>query len=346
MLGQEQPPLEPPPSEGYEALDQAPIDEVLEESDIEVTEDDFSEDEFSEEELVEDGGSQTAEEVDPAGLQDETNPLNPIGNDLDLLIQTEINDDVWAAMMGELPCLEATETCVRELQEMAIANNPTLMEIDARVEAINAKIDEARANNQASIRLGIFEPFIQDLIGIQTVSRVPDPLNPPTPGSIVVPEERGFLENVLSIFTNPVRGINEILSFIGVPLFRSMSGGDANQQQREIAIADLQVKVAEVERSRSEMANDLREEVMLQVLEFDTIRREFQISQESARRDTLRMEILTQNYRFAVGSMDTPAYLNQISALDQQKAQTFRAWARLRTQLTRIKILVIGAEQI
>jgi hypothetical protein len=122
-LAQEQPPLEPPSSEGYEALDQAPIDEVLDESDIEATEDEFAEDEFVDDEfaddssgdVVDDGGSETGEAVDPAGLQDETNPLNPIGNDLDLLIQTEINDDVWAAMMGELPCLEATETCVREL---------------------------------------------------------------------------------------------------------------------------------------------------------------------------------------------------------------------------------------
>lgn len=33
-----------------------------------------------------------------------------------------------------------------------------------------------------------------------------------------------------------------------------------------------------------------------------------------------------------------------LSSLDQQKAQTYRAWARLRKQLERIKILVLGVE--
>ena len=283
-----------------------------------------------------------AEAVDPSGIQDETNPLEAAGASLDRLIEMQINDDLWSAMMGELPCLDATEVCVRQLQEMAVANNPTLAEIDARVEAINERIETARANNQRTIRLGIFEPLVEDLIRISPVTRVPDPANPPVPGTIVVPEERGFLENVLNIFTNPVRGINNILSFIGLPLFRNIAGGDAATQQREIAIADLQVKVAEVERSRAEMANDLREEVILQVLEFDSIRREFQIAQEVARRSTLRLQILELDYRFAVGGLNTPQYLAEVNTLDQQKAQTFRSWARLRTQLTRIKLLVMS----
>ena len=42
--------------------------------------------------------------------------------------------------------------------------------------------------------------------------------------------------------------------------------------------------------------------------------------------------------------MDTPRYLQEVSALDQQKAQTWRAWLRLRAQLMRIKILVLGSE--
>lgn len=300
-------------------------------------------DEFSEEEFADDAApaQATPQNIDPLSLQDETNPLEAPGESLDRLIEMQMNDDIWSAMMGELPCLDASEVCVRQLQEIAVSNNPTLAEIDMRIEAINERIETARANNQASIRLGIFEPLIEDLIRVETVNRVPDPTRPPIPGSIIVPEERGFLDNVLGIFTNPVQGVNSILSLIGLPLFRSASGGDAATQQREIAIADLQIKVAEVERSRSEMANDLREEVILQVLEFDTIRREFQISQETARRSTLRLQILDLNYRFGVG-ISTPQYLAEINALDQQKAQTFRAWARLRTQLTKIKLLVMS----
>lgn len=77
---------------------------------------------------------------------------------------------------------------------------------------------------------------------------------------------------------------------------------------------------------------------------FDQIRREFQISQEIARRETLRLQIVEQNYRFAASTMTTPQFLDQVSALDEQKAATFRAWAKLRSQLTRIKLLVLGSE--
>jgi hypothetical protein len=279
-------------------------------------------------------------------LQENTNPLNPAGDSLERLIQLQINEDAWSAMLGELPCIDASEVCVRELQEMAIANDTTLAEIDARIQAINDRIEQARENNQRSINLGIFEPLWQDLIRVETVQRVPDPSARPVPGSIVVQEERGFLDNVLDIFRNPVRGINNILSLIGVPLFRTVSGGDPAVQQRQIQITDLQVKVAEVERSRAEMANKLREEVLLQVLEFERVRREFQGEQEIGRRATLRTDILTLNYRFAVGGMTTPQYLAELNGLDNRRLTVFRQWAQLRTQLTRIKLLVLGAENV
>jgi len=106
------------------------------------------------------------------------------------------------------------------------------------------------------------------------------------------------------------------------------------------------VKVAEVERSRAAMANDLREEVMLQVLTFETLKREFQGEQEIGRRSTLRTEILSLNYRFVADSMNTAQYLSELNNLDQRRLNVFRQWAQMRTQLTRIKILVIGPENI
>ncbi|NJL22869.1 MAG: hypothetical protein HC895_21890 [Leptolyngbyaceae cyanobacterium SM1_3_5] len=233
--------LEVPAEEPIET--EEPIEEVLEVPEVSdpPPADDFSDpNEFSD---FSDEPPAIEDTISPEDIQDETNPLEAPGESIDRLIEMTVNDDTWAAMMGELPCLDATEVCVRQLQEMAVSNNPTLAEIDARIEAINERIEMARENNQASIRLGIFEPLLQDLIQVETVTRVPDPTRPPIPGSIVVQEQRGFLDNVLNIFTNPVQGVNSILSFIGLPLFRSASGGDAATQQREIAIADLQVKV-------------------------------------------------------------------------------------------------------
>ena len=246
-------------------------------------------------------------ELDPLTLTIDDNPFNPAGQSLDTLIQLTINQDVWDALLGDLPCLDATERCVRELQEEAVANNLTLAEIDFRLELIDERIETARTNSRRSSQAEIVEPLLTDLVRIEPLNRVPDPENPAEPGSRIIPEEEGFLEKVIDIFDEPIRGINNILSFIGVPLFRNASGGSEARQARSIAIADLQVKVAEIERAKFAMKADLRETVMLEILEFDKIRREFQIAQEIARRDALRLEILDLDYRFAVTpSLNTP----------------------------------------
>lgn len=302
------------------------------------------EEEFVEEELFEEEG----EPVEPEAVQTDPNPLNPAGESLDALIQMQVNEDLWATMMGDLPCLDATEPCIRQLQDLAIANSPALAAIDQRIELVNQKIDEARANNQATINLGILEPAVQYFLRIEEIPAVAEVRD--SQGTIITPAQparrEGFIERLLNFFDGGTLGtINDILSLIGLPLFRNATGGDAAAQQREIAIADLQVKIAEIENKRGELANQTREQVMLQLLDFDTIRREFQIAQEVTRRDALRLEVLTLDYRFAAsGTMNTPSYLNEISALDQQKADTFRAWARLRTQLVRVKLLVLGSE--
>jgi hypothetical protein len=284
----------------------------------------------------------TGELVDPDAIQEETNPLNPADDSLDRLIELRVNDDMWTAMMGELPCLEATESCLTQLQGMAIGNSPALKAIDERVELVNQKIAEAKANNQATIRLGIFEPAVTAFFQIQEIPEVRN-----AQGQVVQPRQRrGFLDRILQFLDEPLQGINDVLGLIGVPLFKNATGGNEAAQQREIAIADLQVKVAEIENKRGEIAQKLREQVILQVLDFDQMRREFQVSQEVAKRDILRMQVLEMDYRFNTGTIDTPQYLSQVSRLDQQKASVFRCWAQLRSQLVRVKTLILGSEEI
>lgn len=280
-------------------------------------------------------------------LGEQQNPLNPLeSNTFEQLLQVQINDDTWSAMVDPLPCLEATEQCIRELQELAVQNSFVLQGIDQRIELVNEQIEVARQNNRQSIRMGVFEPFIQELIRLEAVTRVPDPNNPAQPGSIVRTEQRGFLDRIGDYFDEPMNLVNTALSFVGLPLFRSAGGGDSATQTREIAIADLQVKVAEVERQREEMANDLRERVLTSVLEFETTRRQFQAWQAMGARSQLRNEVLTLNYRFVADSMSTPEYLSQLNTLDGNYLQMFQAWAQMRTQLTQIKVVVLGAEGV
>lgn len=83
---------------------------------------------------------------------------------------------------------------------------------------------------------------------------------------------KGFLDNVLNIFVEPIVSINEILSLIGIPLLRNTTHTNARAQQTAIAIGDLQVKVSQIEADARKIEQALREEVLIQVLEFDVIR--------------------------------------------------------------------------
>ena len=269
--------------------------------------------------------SSTQTETDD--LSGEKNPLNPVGDSLEKLIQLKVNDDLWKSMLGDLSCLEANDQCIAELQGKAIANSTTLKAIDQRIEAITAKVDEAKKNNEATVKLGVFEPLVQSFLKVDEVT---------VQGQT---KKRGFLDKLLGVLS--VSGINDVLSLIGIPLFRNATGGDAAAQSRVIAIGDLQVKLAEIQNKRGDLADTIREKVILSVLDFDVMRRDFQISQEIARRDTTKMKLIEVGYRFGEG--ETTAYLNQLSSLDKQKAETFRAWSKMRSQMARIKLLVLGA---
>lgn len=259
------------------------------------------------------------------------NPLNSAGDELERLIQTRINDDMWKSMLGRLPCVDTSVACVGQLQQLAVANSPTLRELDTKIEEINARIEEARARNQSAINLSVFEPLVQSFL---TIEQVPSTtLGQP-------PQKRGFIDKVLDIFTSPVQSFNDILSLIGIPLLRNIAGGNDQAQQRAIAISDLQVKVAELQRGRADLALKLRETVQLQVLDFDTAAREFQIAQAIAQREQVRMQLIEVSYRF--GESNTENYLTQLSGMDAQKAATLRSWTQMRSRLERIKLLVLG----
>jgi hypothetical protein len=294
-----------------------------------------SEDDWAEEE--EDWGDEGSETEalptvsDPDEFyQFDDNPLNPLGSSLDLLIQTQINGDLWAAMLGDLPCLEPTQACIGELQTMAVENNLTLQIINERVVAIEERIDEARSRNQTAVLLDSFEPLLARYLTYETV--------------IVNGErqQRGFFDNLLAAIANPINAINEALSLVGIPLIRGITQTNARAQQTAIAISDLQVKVAAIEADARQIDQALREEVTLRVIDFDATRREFQISQEIARRATVQHQLLEVDYRF--GNLNSQAYLSSLNGLDQQKAQTYRAWARMRAQLSQLKMLVLGVQ--
>lgn len=284
-----------------------------------------------EEELTDEESSSEQEAVGEE-LPTNANPLKPAGSDIDQIIESRINDDLWLALIGDLPCLEATRACISSLQQAAVSKNPLLVEIDTRIEEINSKIEEAKAGNRKSIRLGVFTPAVQSLVQTHTVTENGQSR-----------QSGGFIRNVLGLFSNPVGTIDKVLSAIGIPLLQASFGGNEENQRNAIAISDLQIKVAELQRGRAELAQKIREEVYLAAFEYDEAAREFQISQEVAKRDKSRVQLLEVEYRLGEGDSNT--YLNTLNSSDAKKAQTYRSWSAMRSRIEKIKLLVLAVEE-
>ena len=274
----------------------------------------------------EDGGDDDSED----GPKTDPNPLNPAGNSIDTLIQKGINADLWNSMKGDLPCTEATSACLAQLQEIAATKNPMLKEIDNRIDDIQGKIDEAKKQNKTSIDLAVFKPAAQ-------VFLQPSATTQPKHGT------GGVLGKLFSIFTGPVGIVNEVLGAVGMPLFDKIFGGNEAAQSRSIAIGDLEVKLAEIQRGRAELADKVREQVQTAMFDFDDARREFQVSQEVSKREASRMQLTDVEYRLGEGTSES--YLGQLSSLDKNKAATWRSWSAMRSRLEKIKLIVLGVDE-
>ena len=267
-----------------------------------------------------------------------TNPLNPPDlADIDKLIQTQINADMWKSLISPLPCLETTTTCVSQLQSKAVANSPIVKKIDESIAAIETRIDEATKSNKQSIDVAIFEPALQYFLRQNTTT---GQTTVQTGQTAQAPASTGILNNLLGIFTRPIGLINDLAAVIGIPLLRRFTGGNQEQKAASIAIADLRLKTEELRKSKEEIAAKTRDAVQFAVLEFDVRSREFQIQQAISKREIQRFQLYKVGYRF--GQSSTVAYLGQQSSLDKQKASVLREWAQMRSQLEKIKLLVLA----
>ena len=264
-----------------------------------------------------------------ATTEDLNNPLEAPQN-IDKILSTRMNADQWALMYQPLSCLDVSIDCVQKLQSEAVANSPLIRGVDAKIQEINNKIAEAKTNNKKSIDLAIFEPGLQVFLNQKTVIENGQP------------KTIGFLDRIGQIFTNPGSLANDLLSAIGIPILRGMYGGNDAQQGRMIQLSDLAVKVAEMERGKTEIAAKTRERIQQLVLDFDGAAREFQAEQSIVVSQKRSFKIYSVTY--AAGDGDTNTYLSRKEQLEKSKLQVFKNWAKLRAHISNIKTLVIARE--
>ncbi len=255
-------------------------------------------------------------------------PNNPLAapQNIDDLLKLRMTEDLWVAMYSPLSCLDVTPDCIARLQQEAVQNSPVIKQLEAKISTVNQKIEEAKTNNKKSIDLSIFEPALQVFLKQETIVE-----NGQT-------RKIGFVERVGQIFSNPGSLLNDLLGAIGIPLLRGSYGGNDAQQNRAIQISDLVVKVAEMERIKTEVGAKTREKIQQLMLEFDVLAREFQAEQAIALSESKSFKLYAVTY--AAGDGDTNIYLNRKGQLDKTKLQVFKYWARVRGQITAIKTVV------
>jgi hypothetical protein len=262
----------------------------------------------------------------PALRETPNNPLAAPQN-IDDLLRLRMTEDLWVAMYSPLSCLDVTPDCIARLQQEAVQNSPVIKQLEAKIATVNQKIEEAKTNNKKSIDLSIFEPALQVFLKQETVVE-----NGQT-------RKIGFVERVGQIFSNPGSLLNDLLGAIEIPLLRGSYGGNDAQQNRAIQISDLVVKVAEMERIKTEVGAKTRDKIQQLMLDFDVLAREFQAEQAIATSESKSFKLYAVTY--AAGDGDTNIYLNRKGQLDKTKLQVFKYWARVRGQITAIKTVVM-----
>lgn len=259
-------------------------------------------------------------------------PQNPFDKpNIDQLIQKQFNEDMWRLMRGALPCLETSATCLQLLQQRAIVQSPLLKELDARVQEANDKIEEAKASGRKIIKLSILTPALQYLLG-----PAPSPGQPQPTGT-------GLIDNLGAILRGDIGIINGLLRVVGIPLFQGSQGGNPEAQRSAIAVADLQIKVAQLQRSRAELSDKIREQTTIALIKFDEARTDFQTAQVLAGRVSDQFKVY--EIRYTRGNSDTETYLSRLNQFDKTKAQTYSAWAKMRRSLFELKLLVLNVQQ-
>ncbi|MFN6154690.1 MAG: hypothetical protein ACK4YK_09070 [Dolichospermum sp.] len=288
---------------------------------------------------TEETAEEPAEPLDPEEAEQKANDLdnkispknqNPFSKpDIDKLLTQQFNDDMWRIMRGGLPCLETTSSCLEQLQNKSVTDSPLLKELDTRIQEATSKIDEARAKNAKTVRLSILTPALQYLLG-------------PTPTAGKPQEGNGLIDNLLGIFNGKTGLINGLLNVISVPLFVGSQGANTEANRNAIAISDLQIKVAELQRARAQLADTIREKVAVALVKFDEGRTDFQIAQVVGARAIDQFKVF--ELRYIRGNNDTESYLAKQSELDKVKANTYGSWGKMRRSLFEIKLLVLGVK--
>lgn len=215
-----------------------------------------------------------------------------------------------------MPCLDSKPECVIQLQALAISNSPDIRALDTQIANSGDAVRLAQVQGQGSFIESI-SPLISAIAPILLQNARPQALG----------EIRTSLESRLLFEALPI-------------IISGRATSDANQTRNSQANADLQIKLAQLEKTKTEVTIALKGKVADEVVLFENIKDESNLQSTIVKRETARSKLIEIAYR--MGESSTIEQIARLNDFDRKKIIAAQSRTKLRSQALKIQRLVKG----
>lgn len=257
-------------------------------------------------------GSSGKPSTGSSGKNDDDKPDDNLDDKLDAKEESEQDE----LLKGDLPCLDAKPECVIQLQEMAIKNSPEIKAIDTQIAQSSDAVKLAKVQGQGSF-FETITPWVSAIAPILLQNA-----KPPALGEVRV-------------------DLGSRLLFEALPtIISGKANSDANQTKNNQANADLQIKLAQLEKNKLEIAIALKGKVQDALITFEQLKDEASLQTTIVRREEVRGKLIEIGYR--MGESSTIEQIARLNEFDRKKIIASQAKSKMRSQALRIQRLVKG----
>lgn len=250
-----------------------------------------------------------------------TNPNSTRTEDtetLDEKLEAREESEQEELLKGDLPCLDAKPECVKQLQELAIQNSPEIKAIDIQIAQSSDAVKLARVQGQGSFFEAI-NPYVSAIAPI-------------------------LLQNSRPLAFGEIRTpLDSRLLFEALPaIISGRAASDVNQTRNNQANADLQIKLAQLEKTKTEIAIALKGKIQDALITFEQLKDDANLQNTIVRREEVRAKLIEIGYR--MGESSTTEQIARLNEFDRKKISASQSKSRMRSQALRIQRLVKGID--
>ena len=250
-------------------------------------------------------------------LSESDETAKPEAENLDDKLEGRESSEQFDLLKGDLPCLDSKPECIAQLESLAIANSPDLKALDAQIASSSDAVKLAKVQGQGSFIESI-QPYVAAIAPILLQNA-----RPSAPGEIRV-------------------GLDSRLLFEALPtIISGRATSDANQTRNNQANADLQIKLAGLEKTKAEITIAIRGKVVDAVILFESLKDNSDLQSTIVRREEVRSKLIEIAYR--MGESSTIAQVARMNDFDRKKIIAAQIKSRLRSQALKIQRLCKGS---